>query len=424
MKRRMGIIIGLALTAWIYALPAACADGKLGIHGNANEDGVIDMRDVTRIERIILGLDPLEPLADAAYDGIIDARDVIQTELIIVEQEQALTFEDERGDAVTIQKPVKRVIPEHITSLAAMRALKATDLIVSMGSTAVQDCMGRKFLQGLSNLPTIGAYAQPDYEAILGLHPDLLIAYRCVTLQEKLPGVTVFYAGYGAPYPPLHFTADIRKLGYILDRREPAEAYIAWYTRHLNMIRERVSKLSHKEKPRVYVFYPLTGLYMCKGTYPPVDMAGGINIGAGLGPGFATAVDPEWMIKENPDIIIGTAIPDHGGYETDEPAELIRERENVLKKPELAKVTAVRENKVYMVNAYALGLFPNYILVTAYYAKWFHPDLFRDLDPRALHQEYLDRFQGMDFDVGSHGVFVWPPPGLQAVAQCKQGVRP
>jgi len=41
-------------------------------------------------------------------------------------------------------------------------------------------------------------------------------------------------------------------------------------------------------------------------------------------------------------------------------------------------------------------------------AKWFHPDLFKDLDPEAIHQEYLTRFQHLDYDLGKQGVFVYP----------------
>jgi iron complex transport system substrate-binding protein len=229
-------------------------------------------------------------------------------------------------------------------------------------------------------------------------------------LQEKLPGVTVFYAGYGEPYPPEHFTADIRKLGYILDKRDRAEAYFDWYNGYLDIIKERIAGLSEDEKPKVYVFYPLTGLYLCRGNYPPCEMAGGINIGADLGPGFATAVDPEWVIEQNPDIIIATTIPEGGAYETDDASGIIAEREQILNRPELAGVTAVKEKSVYFLNNYALGLFPNYIISIAYYAKWFHPNIFKDLDPQKIHQEYLNRFQNIDFHVSEHGVFAYPPP--------------
>ena len=171
----------------------------LGIFGNANGDDVIDMRDVTAIERIILGLAPASPLADARHDGKLNARDIAQTERIISGRQTRITFEDEQQKAVTFKTPVQSVIPEHITSLAALRIIHGENLMVSAGSTAAKECMGPAFLQNLFNLPTIGAYGQPDYEAILRLNPDVLIAYRCGTLQEMLPGVTVFYADMGNP---------------------------------------------------------------------------------------------------------------------------------------------------------------------------------------------------------------------------------
>jgi iron complex transport system substrate-binding protein len=39
----------------------------------------------------------------------------------------------------------------------------------------------------------------------------------------------------------------------------------------------------------------------------------------------------------------------------------------------------------------------------------FHPDLFEDLNPEAVHQEYLDRFQRIDYDLNEHGIFLYPP---------------
>ena len=52
---------------------------------------------------------------------------------------------------------------------------------------------------------------------------------------------------------------------------------------------------------------------------------------------------------------------------------------------------------------------PEFFISVAYYAKWFHPDLFEDLDPEAIQQEYLDRFQGMDYDLNERGIFAYPP---------------
>jgi iron complex transport system substrate-binding protein len=40
----------------------------------------------------------------------------------------------------------------------------------------------------------------------------------------------------------------------------------------------------------------------------------------------------------------------------------------------------------------------------SYLAKWFYPEKFPDLDPEAIHKEYLERFQGLKYQ----GIFVYP----------------
>jgi len=51
--------------------------------GDATEDGLVDARDITKVERIIAGLDTQTPGADATQDGLIDARDITMVERII-----------------------------------------------------------------------------------------------------------------------------------------------------------------------------------------------------------------------------------------------------------------------------------------------------------------------------------------------------
>ena len=54
------------------------------IPGDANEDGVVDMSDVTKVERIILELDDPTPCADAKQEGEINMADVTKIGLIIL----------------------------------------------------------------------------------------------------------------------------------------------------------------------------------------------------------------------------------------------------------------------------------------------------------------------------------------------------
>ena len=412
MKTKTLVLIGIALCTMLLISPAlASGVDTLEIYGNANEDNTIDMRDLTYVKLIFFGKKPETELADAKYDGKINPLDFIQIKLIIVGKEKELTIVDDDGDAVTVNKPVKRVIPDHITSLAAIRVLDAEDIIV--GTQALTYYMGPIFLQDLAELPSVGGYMTPDYEAILSLNPDVYFVYRAgpeekETTRKKLPGVTVISAGYYEPYYSKNLKMDMRKLGYILDRRDQAEEYIDWYNGYIDLIKERTAGLSEDEKPRVYV--TCFSLYNCRSNFPPCDIAGGINIGAGLGARYCTTVDPEWVVEQNPDVIIDPGCGRDYGYDVDDPSALIAMREEIMNRPELANVAAVKEGRVYLPDIYSIGLFPNNIISIAYLAKWFHPDLFEDLDPQAIHQEYLDRFSPLDFNVKEHGVFVYPEP--------------
>ena len=53
-------------------------------YGDANADGVINMQDVTKIERIILELDDATDTADGKRDGVINMLDVTYVELVIL----------------------------------------------------------------------------------------------------------------------------------------------------------------------------------------------------------------------------------------------------------------------------------------------------------------------------------------------------
>lgn len=411
MSKRMNLILALMITAtFSVVFSASAVSHTLQIFGNANLDDDIDEKDLAYVEGVINGTNSVTYLSDANYDGKTDVKDIDQIRDIMDGKEKQLTIADTDGDAVTLNMPVKRIIPDHITSLAAIRVLDAEDLIV--GTQAITDYMGPTFLQDLAELPSVGGYMTPDYEAILSLNPDVYFLYRAgseekETTRKNLPGVTVVSAGYYEPYDSDNLTVDIRKLGYILDKRDQAEEYIDWYNGYLNLIKERTAGLSEEEKPQVYI--TCFSLYSCRSKFPPCDIAGGINIGADLDAGYCITVSPEWVVEKNPDIIVDPGTSKDYGYDIDDPSALKTIREDIMSQPELSNVTAVKNGKVYNQDIYSIGLFPNNIVAIAYYAKLFHPDLFEDIDPEKIHQEYLDKFSPIDINVKEHGVFFYPP---------------
>ena len=395
-------------------------DYVLGIYGNANEDDTIDMRDLTYVKLIFFGKKPETELADAKYDGEINPLDFIQIKLIIVGKEKELTVAIptdplQAAQIVTVHKPVERVVVLMPSEAEVLRSINAADKIVGVGTHIRDD---EVFFPKLSKLPIIGTWMGPglNYEAILNQNPDVFLTFvrgsRYLD-EEKLPSVTVIGL---LLHHPEGFTERVKLLGYILDKKEEAEEYINWHEDWINEIKSPTEGLSEGEKPRVFCW----GHFQPGGTYTGVgkgnriheicDIAGGINIAADL-KGTWPTVDPEWVIEQNPDIIVAqtSASSVHCGYGADDPSEIAAARENILNRPELAKVTAVKNGRIYI-----LGLISSRgsagLLMVGYMAKWFHPELFKDLDPKAIHQEYLTRFQHLDYDLDKHGVFVYPEP--------------
>ena len=399
-------------------------DYVLEIYGNANEDDTIDMGDVVYTKLAIFGKKPKTELCDAKYDGRINVLDVIQTKLIILGKEKEITLIDSADRIVTVKKPIKKVIPLSSYATEMMRSLKAADKIVAVISVVVNENI---FFPDLSDLPNMGGWPEYDYEKIAELQPDLVFVYAggyydkiADKIESIVPGVTVVRSTPSSAIGIKNevYTDEIKKLGYILDREDEAEEFRDWYEGWLSKIRERTAKLSEDEKPKVFFIFNVGYLpskcYTVNRLSVAHDMivdAGGINIAADLTvveTSYPFIVDPEWVIKQNPEIIIAGR-SSVLGYKMDKPTEVEMEEEIdiVLNQPGWGHITAVKERSVYLTPS---RLRKGPTLITAYQAKLFQPDLFEDLDPQVIHQEYIDRFcPGLDFDVKKDGVFIYPP---------------
>jgi iron complex transport system substrate-binding protein len=308
---------------------------------------------------------------------------------------------------ITIYKPIKRVVVLSSYSAEAMRMLDATDRIVGVSDTIIDRCP--LFMPELMDIPSVGKSFTPDVERILVLAPDTILAYATSLppekLDDKLPeGICVIRLGFEKPE---FMRGDFEKLGYLLGKEDHASEIIDFYDGYTEIVSERLEGLSDEEKPRVYL-EGWTNYHTCDSDtsfHEICTIAGGRNIAADIRVP-ASQVDPEWVIRENPDIIVkyvGTA--QGSGYEEDDPESMKAIREELMNRPELAGVTAVRNGDVYCI-AIQLTSKPRYMIGIAYMAKWMHPELFADIDPEAMNAEYLERFHGMPY----RGVYAYPYP--------------
>ena len=438
-KNKIVAFVGIAIvlcSVFLVALPAIAADQNQGmqkvsstevttaseddyvldIYGNANEDDTIDMRDLTYVKLIFFGKKPETELADAKYDGKLNPLDFIQIKLIIVGKDKELTVVDAADRIVTISKPVETIIPDGGGSAQAARTLKVQDKVVGV---SIYTKWTEVFFPEFSKLPAIGStcvgHAELDYEKLFELNPGILFASPnpWPDLEEKIEPTDITMICVDL-YTQDVLIKEMKKMGYILNKKDEAREFINFYEGSLNPIKEETEKLSEENKPRVYVEVNVDYLTASKGTFWDymITTAGGINLAAyleGEAPWFDyPVVDPEWVAWQNPDMIIRDDYLSSNGYEEDDPAEIKEATGDVLSRTGLEGVTAIKERKVYLVSC-SFAESTTQFVVTAYLAKLFHPTLFEDLDPEAIHQEYLTEFQGLDYDLDEHGIFVYPP---------------
>ena len=415
-------IVVVLCSVFLVAMPATAVaaeedDYVLDIYGNANEDDTIDMRDLTYVKLIFFGKKPETELADAKYDGKINPLDFIQVKLIIVGKEKELTIVDTADRTVTVKKPVKRVVEFALSSVEVMRSLKVEkDKIVGIGEWTKRN---KAFFPEFNDCPSVGSMASPDIEKVLDLQPDIIFVYAESNWQScaddienelKYLNPNIVVLRFDCWYPETHIE-EVRKLGYIFDKREEADKFCAFYSGVMNTIKERVKRIPEDERTRVY--YEHTNPYQawCGGSgysRRHIELVGGKNIFSDISVGSQVSVDPEEVVERNPEIVLKCSWIAGGGYDTDDLTLLSTIRDEIMNRPEFASVTAIKNKRVYVYNRHVVT--STFFVGIAYTAKWFYPELFEDLDPKAIHQRYLTEFQEFDYDVYEHGVFVYPEP--------------
>ena len=319
---------------------------------------------------------------------------------------------------LTLYRPAERIIPLHTRSIDTVRSLKATDRIVAVSHAyTTGDYKNYKTMYPeFFGFPIVDT---KDMESIIDLHPDVVILSR--PSEHNLD--VLESAGITVLYRATHYALDScveanRQLGCLIDKEEEAEEFGDFYEGWLNLIKETVDEIPEENKPRAYCQHCVGS--MRKGYSPYKDgdygrlpeLSGAKVIFADI-PG---SVSVEEVIARDPEIIVwcgswgaGSSGYYYGYQDAKDITELKEIRDEVLNRAELQNVTAIKNGEVYVMDMKTYCCGGLYFVGLGYLAKIFHPTLFEDLDPMAIHQEYLTRFQGVDIDLNEHGVSVYHP---------------
>jgi iron complex transport system substrate-binding protein len=419
MKKEMAVLIGIAVCTMLLTSPVLASGGYSKIYGNANEDDVLDMRDVTYIKLVIFGKKPATTLADANYDGKISMLDIGQTKLIILGKEKMLTLIDLADRTVTVPRPIERVvalmppITRMVIGVGAKDKLVGID-INSHGDWVIGDSSAgcgpkwEKVIRELRDLPVVGSTAELNQELILSLKPDVVIAYAgkasMVDICDKFQKDTdIPVVGYKTFATCDHMFKEIEMVGTVLEKEKEVEDLVSLFKEKRDKVTEVTSQLTEGEKPRVYFMWGYRRHVFTRAVmrYDPIELAGGILVAKDCAPptfaGSITDVSMEQIIEWNPSIILigrSEVQPCNVGCMV-RPCTV----EEALSDPILQTIDAVKNQRVYytLASFYAVGAQPPRVIIeTMHAAKLFHPEKFEDLDLEKEGNELFERFYGVE----------------------------
>lgn len=397
---------------FLYSGIALAATDTLDIFGNANMDDVIDEDDVEYVQGIIDEINEATELADANYDGEINQEDITQIEAIIDGEAAKITLIDSVGRIMTVNVPVERVIPLHMRHASAICALGGKEMIVGVDDTVIE----RELLfPYLCKLPSVGKVREPDAEQIIILDPDLIVTFTnmptSAELEDKLHGSVAVIRFDLSRAKDLK--EEMVKLGYLIGDRNAAEDYVEWYDLYMDTVKERVFEIPDEDRSLVFMERERSGevqimrwAYATDTGYSDLcDVAGGVNVAQGYVE-YNGDVESEWVMTQNPDVIVGLSYG--AGYKKDDDTPLKDYRDEIMDVPGFDNLEAVKNGRVHVISGdFAVG--PQLVIGAVAMAKWLYPEEFEDMDVDAIHEEFLRNFLGSDYDLEEHGAFVYPP---------------
>lgn len=349
---------------------------------------------------------------------------------------ESFTVTDVTGREITFEKPVERVILGEgrlVYSLAAIETENPFASVVGWRNDLfTTDFTGfHAYLEAFpeaADIPFLGNLTDGTLqtETIVDLNPDALIltisAKRAadeIGLEAMLDevGVKIVYVDF-REHILENTEPSLRILGQLYDKHDRAEELIAFWSEQTARVTD-VLERENPEKPLVFM-YRAAGLSDCCGTFGTdnygkmVELAGGINLGAEFLPGYTGTINPEQVIASDPEIIVVTgsdwrSLPSaqnseiayvNVGPNAADSAEVSREALAALMElPAFTDVQAANTDEVYAIwhQFYAS---PYQFAPVQMLAKWFHPDLFADLDPDATFAEFHDRFLPVPYQPG------------------------
>jgi iron complex transport system substrate-binding protein len=288
------------------------------------------------------------------------------------------------GEVTILPHTVSRIITQNGDVAELLIAFGAKDTIVGVSDTI----MNRPDLgKLLGDTPTIGDWQTPNIERITVLRPDVMVTYGSMIKnsdQIRAANITMIRLDcYRIP----NLASDARAIGNLTGKKDRAEEYAQFIEGSLSLLESRLHDIGEEKRLRVYTEgysdYAAHGAE--SGGTQLLTLLHAENIGKDL-PGLSQTVSPEWIIEEDPDIILKM------GSQDDMKSESLEDiRSRIMQRNGFDRIKAVKEGRVYVINGDLISS-PRAVAGVLYVARALYPDRFADIEPDDVLKDYADRF--------------------------------
>lgn len=264
-----------------------------------------------------------------------EKEDQVQEEQADETEETAIVLTDQAGREVTLEKPAESIVScYYITTYAAM-ALGIDDKVTGLEKKADSRPIYHMAAPELLEKTQVGSMKEFNVEATAALQPDLvLMPMKLLEYADVLTdmGIQVLVV---KPESQELLEEMLLLIGKACGVEEKAEELIQYYQEKLDQIN---TITENSQAASVYMAGNSSYLTTApKDMYQTdmIELAGGENVAVSLEGDYWTEISYEQLLAFNPEVII---LPCNAEYT----------REELLADGNLAEVTAVKENRVYM----------------------------------------------------------------------------
>lgn len=341
-------------------------------------------------------------------------------------QPASIMVTDLAGRTVRVPAKVERILLGEGRLLSALAVFDKDDptrrLVGMMGEFEKLDPPGyaqwaRRFPQ-IDKVPRVGRTSSGSFsdEQAIALKPQLAIlglagghgpSERDRETLARLEAAGIAVVFIDLRHDPLaHTPRSMQLLGEVLGKKAEAEAFVGYWRQQLSLVTDRLAK-GRPEAPTVFLENRVGLSEGCCDTMVGLvgkllDAAGSRNVAKDLVPGEFGTLNPEFLIARQPRFYIGTGIgalatqqqtPTRivlGADATPEAAQASLAR--AVQRRGIAQLQAVKEGRAYAMWHHFYNS-PFNVVAVQVFAKWLHPELFTDLDPRATLRTMYERFQ-------------------------------